>query len=527
MNAIEKNVEDTNLKKRKANQVIKESAVSTRGRRSVMKAADRQSPNILEYFAKSSSRENSPIIESTKSSEDSKAVSKAVESQKVVLNPKTDENADSNVKRTRRKINESQATTSTADENGSENKQIQIKEEKTKINQIQGKDLKIVLSPINYPMTSFARDESQEVEVIMGTILSDVQDKNLSIREESSAKIFKRESKIGRRKRANADIKSDSTLTESSMSSDVDDSDNNTQSDNCAPKTKRGRLTRSSVPSQTRAQVPEKKEIFKRPVRVNQTSILDSSMESMTDGDSLSSTKSDVSSSSRASRSRTAGARKKEKVEMHQNAHNISDNNQSSRMNMSIETTSPASRTRRSMSILSNSTPTSARHRILFTGITEDYGKIVKTLGGYMMGSKKFSKNRNIIHSAYFNFTGGTKVEEPAKCTVLVTDKVRRTYKFLCALAQGVPVVSIDWLKDSESAARFLDWEGYILKDPAAEAKFGFRLRKSLEKAKEKRLLDGYTVVLTPGTAPPPIQELKSESKLIFILLQNILCKFV
>lgn len=116
-----------------------------------------------------------------------------------------------------------------------------------------------------------------------------------------------------------------------------------------------------------------------------------------------------------------------------------------------------------------------------------------------------------------FYFTGGTKVEDPAKCTVLVTDKVRRTYKFLCALAKGIPIVAIDWLRDSEATARFLDWENYILKDPAAEAKFGFRLRKSLDKAKEKKLLDGYIVVLTPGIAPPPIEELKGEIKIFYI----------
>lgn len=100
-------------------------------------------------------------------------------------------------------------------------------------------------------------------------------------------------------------------------------------------------------------------------------------------------------------------------------------------------------------------------------------------------------------------------MEDPAKCDVLVTDKVRRTYKFLCALAKGIPIVTIDWLRDSESAAQFLDWEGYLLKDPAAEAKFGFRLRKSLNKAKGKKLLDGYTIILTPNVAPPPTEELR------------------
>lgn len=102
-------------------------------------------------------------------------------------------------------------------------------------------------------------------------------------------------------------------------------------------------------------------------------------------------------------------------------------------------------------------------------------------------------------------------METPKLCTVLVTDKVRRTYKFLCALAKGVPIVSINWLSDSESAAQFLDWEGYILKDRVAEAKFGFRLRKSLDKAKEKGLLVGYTIVLTPNLEQPPTKELRGK----------------
>lgn len=106
-------------------------------------------------------------------------------------------------------------------------------------------------------------------------------------------------------------------------------------------------------------------------------------------------------------------------------------------------------------------------------------------------------------------FIGASQVEDPTKCTVLVTDKVRRTVKFLCALALPVPIVSVDWLINSEIAGHFIELENYILKDLAAEAKFRFKLRKSLEKAKEHKLLKGYTLVLTPNTAPPPL-ELKS-----------------
>ncbi|XP_076285593.1 uncharacterized protein LOC143211641 isoform X2 [Lasioglossum baleicum] len=62
----------------------------------------------------------------------------------------------------------------------------------------------------------------------------------------------------------------------------------------------------------------------------------------------------------------------------------------------------------RSMNVsFATSTPTKIKHKILFTGITNGYSKLLSKLGS-------------------------SQVEDPAKCTVLVTDKVRRTVKFLC-----------------------------------------------------------------------------------------------
>lgn len=78
-------------------------------------------------------------------------------------------------------------------------------------------------------------------------------------------------------------------------------------------------------------------------------------------------------------------------------------------------------------------------------------------------------------------------------------------------MAMAVPIVPVDWLKESERRGRFLDTRDFLLQDPVEEAKFNFDLRRSLELAKEDRLLDGYTVVLTPNTAPPPTAEMKGK----------------
>ncbi|KOX71348.1 Mediator of DNA damage checkpoint protein 1 [Melipona quadrifasciata] len=161
----------------------------------------------------------------------------------------------------------------------------------------------------------------------------------------------------------------------------------------------------------------------------------------------------------------------------------------SSETNTSNEITSILStpnRTRRSMSSsFAMQSPLRIKHKILFTGISSnDYSKLLTKLGA-------------------------SQVDNPTKCTVLVTDKVRRTVKFLCALALSVPIVSVDWLITSEKTGHFIELENYILKDSAAETKFRFKLEESLKKAKEHKLLEGYTLVVTPNVTPP-LPELKN-----------------
>ncbi|PKU26761.1 mediator of dna damage checkpoint protein 1 [Limosa lapponica baueri] len=41
---------------------------------------------------------------------------------------------------------------------------------------------------------------------------------------------------------------------------------------------------------------------------------------------------------------------------------------------------------------------------------------------------------------------GGSMATSVFDCTHLVTDRVRRTVKFLCAVARGVPIVTPEWL---------------------------------------------------------------------------------
>ncbi|XP_019487377.1 PREDICTED: mediator of DNA damage checkpoint protein 1 isoform X6 [Hipposideros armiger] len=101
---------------------------------------------------------------------------------------------------------------------------------------------------------------------------------------------------------------------------------------------------------------------------------------------------------------------------------------------------------------------------------------------------------------------GGSLASSVAEASYLVTDRIRRTVKFLCALGRGIPILSLDWLHQSHRAGRFLPPDDYVVTDPEQEKNFGFSLRDALSRAQERRLLEGYEIHVTPGVQPPPAQ---------------------
>ncbi|XP_039707103.1 mediator of DNA damage checkpoint protein 1 isoform X3 [Pteropus medius] len=101
---------------------------------------------------------------------------------------------------------------------------------------------------------------------------------------------------------------------------------------------------------------------------------------------------------------------------------------------------------------------------------------------------------------------GGSLASSVAEASHLVTDRIRRTVKFLCALGRGIPILSLDWLHQSRKAGCFLPPDEYVVTDPEQEKNFGFSLRDALSRAQKRRLLEGYEIHVTPGVQPPPLQ---------------------
>ncbi|XP_057650573.1 mediator of DNA damage checkpoint protein 1 isoform X3 [Chionomys nivalis] len=120
--------------------------------------------------------------------------------------------------------------------------------------------------------------------------------------------------------------------------------------------------------------------------------------------------------------------------------------------------------------------------KVLFTGVVDSRGeRAVLALGGSLASS----------------------VNEASH---LVTDRIRRTVKFLCALGKGIPILSLNWLYQSRKAGHFLPPDDYLVTDPEQEKNFSFSLRDALSRARERKLLEGYEIHVTPRVQPPPAQ---------------------
>ncbi|CAL8247425.1 unnamed protein product [Lota lota] len=119
-------------------------------------------------------------------------------------------------------------------------------------------------------------------------------------------------------------------------------------------------------------------------------------------------------------------------------------------------------------------------YKVLFTGLVDEAGeKVVVRLGGSLaLGVSDM--------------------------THLVTDKVRRTVKFLCAMARGIPVVTTQWLEKSAKAGSFLSPSAFIVKDMEQEKKFNFCLQESISIASNQPLLQGYKIHVTKSVKPEP-----------------------
>ena len=144
----------------------------------------------------------------------------------------------------------------------------------------------------------------------------------------------------------------------------------------------------------------------------------------------------------------TRGRKRGVKVEADDKDESSSEKRQPSNFSQASTTSLSSSRSRRSEGSRRSEVAASpslraapsTRHAVMFTGFTnESDSALVKDLGGFL-------------------------TEEVQECTVLVADSMKRTYKLLCTVGRGVPVVGESWLKESRASRRLVDPWLHILK---------------------------------------------------------------
>ncbi|KAG5084071.1 hypothetical protein JHK84_054109 [Glycine max] len=88
------------------------------------------------------------------------------------------------------------------------------------------------------------------------------------------------------------------------------------------------------------------------------------------------------------------------------------------------------------------------------------------------------------------------------EATHFIADKFTRTKNMLETMALGKLVVNHLWLESCGQANCFIDEENYILRDMKKEKQIGFNMPVSLAQARQKPLLKGKRVYITPHIKP-------------------------
>lgn len=98
---------------------------------------------------------------------------------------------------------------------------------------------------------------------------------------------------------------------------------------------------------------------------------------------------------------------------------------------------------------------------------------------------------------------GGLATDSGHDCTHIVAPRVSRTVKFLSGISSCDHIVTPEWVEESGRRGAFVAEEDFFLRDSDAEQLFGMNLTTSLSFAKERKLLEGISIVSTPSVQPP------------------------
>uniref|UniRef100_A0A1A9WWE8 Mediator of DNA damage checkpoint protein 1 n=1 Tax=Glossina brevipalpis TaxID=37001 RepID=A0A1A9WWE8_9MUSC len=99
--------------------------------------------------------------------------------------------------------------------------------------------------------------------------------------------------------------------------------------------------------------------------------------------------------------------------------------------------------------------------------------------------------------------------DDPLNSELLIMDQGSRTYKFLLALAKGIPIVTTEWIKKVNENRSLIPFKNDFFSDPTFEERHKFSILKSLGMARKKGVFQGYGFFVTSNIRPQP-REIKN-----------------
>ncbi|XP_075977075.1 uncharacterized protein LOC142977204 [Anticarsia gemmatalis] len=117
-------------------------------------------------------------------------------------------------------------------------------------------------------------------------------------------------------------------------------------------------------------------------------------------------------------------------------------------------------------------------------------------------------KTQHVLLTAFPSVEVKTKLEklgaiivtDVMECSVVLTLQIKRTFKLLCAVGLGRPIVGPSWVQACADTRMIVDPWLYLVKDEAAEKRFQFNLERTLNG--KRNFLEGYNVSSTPSVQP-------------------------
>ena len=94
-------------------------------------------------------------------------------------------------------------------------------------------------------------------------------------------------------------------------------------------------------------------------------------------------------------------------------------------------------------------------------------------------------------------------MDESCQVDALVVDRIRRTKKFFMCLARGAHILSPSWIETMIKENVYVPYDKFYLEDTAAETRYGFQLRESVQRARKQPIFQNYRVFCTKDTSPP------------------------